>query len=216
MLEIPSGNKVVVSLDEAGRGPLFGSVFVGAVIMPSSYENDDKYVGMINDSKKLSIKKRKELARYIEKVAIAYAVGIATAEEIDKHNILNATMLAMHRALDDVYRKCPFEKIEVDGNYFKPYLPPGNDTLWLEHECVIDGDALKLGLASASILAKVYHDDWIDKICDENPEFVEKYNLRKCKGYGTKAHMDGLKTYGPTVYHRKTFAPVQAALKSNS
>lgn len=211
MLDINTTAGFTASVDEAGRGPLVGEVCAACVIMPKSFLPDDKLVEAIKDSKKLSAKKRKQLADYIKQTAIAYGVGIATVEEIDTKNILQATYLAMGRALDQVYLKQPFDRIEVDGSSFKPYLPPGADTDWVQHECVIDGDNKRLGIASASILAKVHRDELVDSLCDQHPELEERYKLRSNKGYGTKAHMDGLKEFGPSRFHRQSFAPVARA-----
>ena len=209
MLELANSDGITVCIDESGRGALIFDVCAAAVIMPKTVDPDDKMVAMIKDSKKLTPKKREMLAEYIKKHAIAYGVGVATAEEIDSHNILQANFTAMHRALDAVYEKKKFDKIEIDGNSFRPYIPPGEENGdWLPFECIVDGDALKLGIAAASILAKVYRDNAIVNLCDKYPELDERYGLRSNKGYGTKKHMDGLKTYGPSIYHRKSFAPV--------
>lgn len=203
----------VASVDETARGTLVGEVCAAAVIMPREYDPDDKMVAMINDSKKLTPKRRKMLSDYIKEKAIAYGIGTATVKEIDQHNILQATFMAMHRALDIVYEKEKFTRVEVDGPNFKPYLPPGHDTEWIDHECVIDGDAQRLGIAAASIIAKVYRDEWIIKLCDDNPILDEYYGLKSNKGYGTKKHMEGLKNHGPSEFHRMSFAPVAAARK---
>lgn len=212
MLEINTTDGFTASIDEAGRGPLIGDVCAACVIMPKSYPPNDEMVGSIKDSKKLSPKKRKQLSEYIKKTAVAYGIGTASVEEIDNKNILQATYLAMGRALDEVYIKQPFHRIEVDGSSFKPYLPPGHNTDWVQYECVIDGDNKRLGIASASILAKVHRDEQIERLCDDHPELDERYKIRSNKGYGTKAHMDGLRMYGASHYHRKTFAPVSRYL----
>lgn len=212
MLDLPKDDSIfTASVDETARGTLVGDTCAAAVIMKRNYDKDDKFIHMITDSKKLTPNRRKLLAQYIKENAVAYGIGLASVEEIDKHNILQATFLAMHRALDETYAKQSFTKIEVDGTSFKPYIPPGHDTEWLQHECVIDGDAQRLGIAAASIIAKVYRDEWIEKLCDEHPDLDEKYQLRSNKGYGTKAHMEGLKKYGPSIYHRMSFAPVAKA-----
>jgi ribonuclease HII len=180
-------NEVQVGVDEAGRGSLIGPVFAAAVIWDTSKSADD-----IKDSKKISRKKRAILRKYIEENAIAYGIGSATHEEVDSHNILNATYLAMHRALKNL--KCSFDRILVDGHRFKPFLCN-------VHTCITGGDNKFVSIAAASILAKEYHDDWIE----ENYPNDTKYNLNSNKGYGTKNHMDGLKKFGMTPYHRRTF-----------
>jgi ribonuclease HII len=207
MLELPSPTRIEVGVDEAGRGPLFGPVVVAAVIMPSSYPDTDEMVKKIKDSKKCTKKLLKELEAYIKETAIAYAIGIAEVEEIDRCNILNATINAMHRALDEIYPKTKFNYIAVDGDRFKPYLPV--DSTWIEHCCCIDGDGTHLHIAAASILAKTARDKLIETMVDNDPTLDERYSLRSNKGYGTKKHIDGLKAYGATRHHRNSFAPVK-------
>ena len=180
-------NKVEAGCDEAGRGCLAGSVFAAAVILPPDYEN-----GLLNDSKQLSEKKRYLLRSMIEKDALAWAVGVVTAEEIDKINILNASILAMHRALDAL--KVRPEAVIVDGNRFKPY----ND---VPHTTIVKGDGKYLSIAAASILAKTYRDDYMKAIAEEFPQ----YDWRSNKGYPTKKHRAAIKEYGISPYHRKSF-----------
>lgn len=214
MLELSTGHGLTACVDESGRGALIFDVCAAAVIMPQVVDPGDKIIELINDSKKLSPKKREKLAEYIKENAVAWGIGTASAEEIDRLNILQANFVAMHRALDNVYEKAKFAKIEIDGNAFKPYIPPGEmDADWLPFECVVDGDAKKLGIAAASILAKVTRDKMIEKLCDEHPELDERYGLRSCKGYGTKKHMEGLRAWGACEFHRKSFAPVARVLK---
>lgn len=209
MLELASSEGCTACVDESGRGSLVFDVCAAAVVWAKAVEPGDKMIELINDSKKLTPKKREKLAEYIKEHALAWGIGTASADEIDRHNILQANFMAMHRALDTVYAKCKFDKIEIDGNAFKPYIPPGEDDAdWLLFECIVDGDAKKLGIAAASILAKVHRDEQIAELCKENPELDERYGLLSNKGYGTKKHMEGLKVYGPSKYHRKTFAPV--------
>lgn len=214
----PRPGHYVVSVDETARGSLLGEVCAAAVIMPAEVTAaDDGMMGLIDDSKKLTAKRREALAEYIKSKAIAYGVGVASVDEIDSHNILQATYMAMHRALDVVYAKVPFRHIEVDGNRFKPYSPPGgNEAIGIDHECVIGGDAQRLGIAAASILAKVHRDAWIKQLCDDYPYLDERYRILSNKGYGTKDHMAGLKLHGPSEFHRQSFSPVAKATASGS
>ncbi|ATV26427.1 ribonuclease HII [Prevotella intermedia] len=180
-------NKVEAGCDEAGRGCLAGSVFAAAVILPPDYENE-----LLNDSKQLSEKKRYLLRSMIEKDALAWAVGVVTAAEIDKINILNASILAMHRALDALSLRP--EAIIVDGNRFKPYHD-------VPHTTIVKGDGKYLSIAAASILAKTYRDDYMKAIAEEFPQ----YDWQSNKGYPTKKHRAAIKEYGISPYHRKSF-----------
>ena len=189
--------KIEAGCDEAGRGCLAGSVFAAAVIFPEDYQNEE-----LNDSKQLTDKKRHALREIIERDALAWAVGIVTPEEIDKINILNASILAMHRALDQL--KVRPEAIIVDGNRFKPYthpqsLPSGGQGV--VHTCIVKGDAKYLSIAAASILAKTYRDDYMDQLAKEYPQYDWKSN----KGYPTKKHRAAIKQYGVTPYHRMSY-----------
>jgi ribonuclease HII len=179
--------KVEAGCDEAGRGCLAGSVYAAAVIFPENYQNED-----LNDSKQLTDKRRKLLREIIERDAVAWAVGIVTPEEIDRINILNASILAMHRALDQL--KVRPEAIIVDGNRFKPYQK-------LPHTTIVKGDGKYLSIAAASILAKTYRDDYMDALAEEYPQ----YDWLSNKGYPTKKHRDAIRQYGMTPYHRKSF-----------
>lgn len=180
-------DKVEAGCDEAGRGCLAGSVYAAAVILPPNYENE-----LLNDSKQLSERKRYLLRSIIENDAVAWAVGVVTAEEIDKINILNASILAMHRALDTL--KVQPEAIIVDGNRFKPY----ND---VPYTTIVKGDGKYLSIAAASILAKTYRDDYMKTIAEEYPQYDWKSN----KGYPTNKHRAAIKKYGISPYHRKSF-----------
>ena len=173
--------------DEAGRGCLAGSVYAAAVILPPNYQNAD-----LNDSKKLTDKKRKALREQIERDAVAWAVGVVTPEEIDQINILNASFLAMHRALDQL--KVRPEAVIVDGNRFKPYQD-------LPYTTIVKGDGKYLAIAAASILAKTYRDDYMDALAEEYPQYDWKSN----KGYPTKKHRAALKEFGTTPYHRMSY-----------
>jgi len=180
-------NRIEAGCDEAGRGCLAGSVFAAAVILPPDFKNDD-----LNDSKQLSEKKRYLLRPVIEREAIAWAVGIVTPEEIDKINILKASFLAMHRAIDQLTVKP--EHLLIDGNRFTPYPD-------IAHTTVVKGDGKYLSIAAASILAKTYRDDYMDELAKEYPD----YHWIENKGYPTKAHREAIRAVGITPYHRKTF-----------
>ena len=173
--------------DEAGRGCLAGSVYAAAVILPSDYQNE-----LLNDSKKLTAKKRYALREEIERDAIAWAVGIVTPEEIDKINILNASFLAMHRALDQL--KVRPEAVIVDGNRFKPYQDLPSTT-------IVKGDGKYLSIAAASILAKTYRDDYMLSLAEEYPLYDWQSNM----GYPTKKHRQAIREHGITPYHRKSY-----------
>ena len=179
--------KIEAGCDEAGRGCLAGSVYAAAVILPDDYQNE-----LLNDSKQLTEKRRYELREIIERDAIAWAVGIVTPEEIDKINILNASILAMHRALDQL--KVRPEAIIVDGNRFKPYQK-------LPHTTIVKGDGKYLSIAAASILAKTYRDDYMNRLAEEYPQ----YDWLSNKGYPTKKHREAIKQFGITPYHRKSY-----------
>ena len=179
--------KIGAGCDEAGRGCLAGSVYAAAVILPDDYQND-----LLNDSKQLTEKRRYQLREIIQRDAIAWAVGIVTPEEIDKINILNASILAMHRALDQL--KIRPEAIIVDGNRFKPYQQ-------IPHTTIVKGDGKYLSIAAASILAKTYRDDYMNHLAEEYPQ----YDWLSNKGYPTKKHREAIKQYGITPYHRKSY-----------
>ena len=183
--------------DEAGRGCLAGNVVAAAVILPTDYVNP-----LLNDSKKLTAKQRYALREQIEHEALAWAVGVATPEEIDNINILHASFLAMHRALDQL--KLRPEAIIVDGNHFDPYvvgkgLP--NEGKLLPHTCIVKGDGKYLSIAAASILAKTYRDDYMT----EQAERFPFYGWEKNKGYPTKTHYQGIEKHGLCALHRKSF-----------
>ena len=179
--------KIEAGCDEAGRGCLAGSVHAAAVILPDDYQNE-----LLNDSKQLTEKKRYQLREIIERDAIAWAVGIVTPEEIDKINILNASILAMHRALDQL--KVRPEAVIVDGNRFKKYKD-------LPHTTIVKGDGKYLSIAAASILAKTYRDDYMNKLAEEYPQ----YDWLSNKGYPTKKHREAIRQFGITPYHRKSY-----------
>ena len=182
--------KIEAGCDEAGRGCLAGSVYAAAVILPDDYQND-----LLNDSKQLTEKRRYQLREIIERDAVAWAVGIVTPEEIDKINILNASILAMHRAMDQL--KVRPGAIIVDGNRFKPYREP----ITIPYTTIVKGDGKYLSIAAASILAKTYRDDYMNKLAEEYPQ----YDWRSNKGYPTKKHREAIRQYGITPYHRKSY-----------
>lgn len=181
--------------DEAGRGCLAGPVFAAAVILPENFSNE-----LINDSKKLSEKHREQLRPIIENEAVAWAVGIVTEKEIDKINILNASILAMHRALDGL--KVRPGAVIVDGNKFKPY----GDLPW---KTFVKGDGRFANIAAASILAKTHRDEYMRKLHEEYPMYHWDVN----KGYPTKAHRQAIEKYGPSPYHRMSFTLIDPQLK---
>ena len=188
-------DKVEAGCDEAGRGCLAGSVYAAAVIFPRDYENAE-----LNDSKQLTDKKRHQLRTVIEHDAIAWAVGVVTPEEIDRINILNASLLAMHRALDQLAVRP--EAIIVDGNRFKPYRSVVDGHIVnIPHTCIVKGDGKYLSIAAASILAKTYRDDYMDTLAVEYPH----YDWQSNKGYPTRKHRDAIRQYGITPYHRKSY-----------
>ncbi|WP_288591845.1 ribonuclease HII [uncultured Prevotella sp.] len=178
---------VEAGCDEAGRGCLAGSVFAAAVILPPDYENE-----LLNDSKKLTDRKRKQLREIIEHDAVDWAVGIVEPGEIDEINILNASILAMHRALDQLMVRP--EAVIVDGNRFKPYRD-------LPYTTIVKGDGKYLSIAAASILAKTYRDDYMDRLAEDYPQYDWKSN----KGYPTKKHRQAIRECGITPFHRRSF-----------
>lgn len=173
--------------DEAGRGCLAGSVYAAAVVLPSDFRDE-----LLNDSKQLTERQRYALREVIEREALAWAVGVVTPEEIDRMNILKASFLAMHRAIDQLTVRP--QHLLIDGNRFTPYLG-------LPHTTVVKGDGQYLSIAAASILAKTYRDDYMNRLAEEYPQ----YDWRSNKGYPTRKHRAAIAEYGPTPYHRKTF-----------
>ena len=189
--------KIEAGCDEAGRGCLAGSVFAAAVILPDDYENE-----LLNDSKQLTERQRYQLRAVIEHDAVAWAVGIVTPEEIDRINILNASILAMHRALDQLTARP--EAVIVDGNRFKPYREPitnNREPIAIPHTCIVKGDGKYLSIAAASILAKTYRDDYMNGLAKEFPQYDWQHN----NGYPTKKHREAIRQYGVTPYHRRSY-----------
>ncbi len=173
--------------DEAGRGCLAGSVYAGAVIFPPDYRNEE-----LNDSKQLSERRRNELREIIKRDAVAWAVGIVEPDEIDRINILNASILAMHRALDALSVRP--EAVIVDGNRFKPYRN-------LPYTTIVKGDGKYLSIAAASILAKTYRDDYMAELARQYPQ----YDWQSNKGYPTKKHREAIREFGITPFHRRSY-----------
>lgn len=180
-------NRIEAGCDEAGRGCLAGAVYAAAVILPSDFKNE-----MLNDSKQLTEKQRYVLRSVIEESALAWAVGIVSPEEIDQINILNASFLAMHRAIDQL--KIRPEHLLIDGNRFNPY--PN-----ISHTTIVKGDGKYLSIAAASILAKTYRDDYMNQLHREYPVYDWDHN----KGYPTKKHRAAIAEHGISPYHRKSY-----------
>ncbi|MEZ4858302.1 MAG: ribonuclease HII [Flavobacteriaceae bacterium] len=188
-------NLLECGTDEAGRGCLAGPVTAAAVILPNDFSHP-----WLNDSKQLSEKKRQELRPIIEAEAICFAVSHVMMEEIDQINILNASILAMHRAIEQLSQQPEF--IAIDGNKFKPYRKT-------PYECVVKGDGKYLHIAAASILAKTYRDDYMEQLHEKFPH----YHWNKNKGYPTAEHRLAIKEFGPTDFHRKSFKLLSEQLK---
>ncbi|WP_346862657.1 ribonuclease HII [uncultured Draconibacterium sp.] len=187
LLPFYNKNTIEAGCDEAGRGCLAGPVYAAAVILPPDFEND-----LLNDSKKLTEKQRYKLRPLIEKEAIAWAVVAVDNKEIDEVNILNASFLAMNRAVEQL--EATPEHLLIDGNRFRTKCT-------IPYTCMIKGDGRFYSIAAASVLAKTYRDDYMAKIHEEFPD----YDWNKNKGYPTKKHRAGIKKFGPTKYHRMTF-----------
>ena len=197
---------IEIGIDEAGRGPMFGRVYAGIVVLPK--DNSFNHSQM-KDSKKFHSKKKiEQVADYIKKNAIAWAVEYEDEQIIDKINILQATQSAMHKGITNVLSQLSklsninYDKILilVDGNYFNPFTEKP-----IKYKMIEGGDNKYTSIAAASILAKTERDKYINELCEENPELVHHYDINSNKGYGSKKHMDGIKQYGITKWHRKTF-----------
>ncbi len=197
-----------IGVDEAGRGPMIGRVYAAAVILPPS---DEFNHSDMKDSKRFhSEKKLRLMSEYIKANAVGWGIGYATEQEIDTHNIRKATYIAMHRAIksviDTLKLECNNIHLIIDGNDFIPYMIfEDNCLLHVKHTTIEQGDNKLTSIAAASILAKVARDEYISNLCDSEPELQEKYGLLNNKGYGTKKHLDGIREYGISKYHRKTF-----------
>jgi ribonuclease HII len=194
-------NHIEVGIDEAGRGCLLGPVCVAAVVLNDITVNPPPFE--IKDSKKVSEKKRKVLRKYIEENAIAYSIQLISESEIDKINILQATVKGMHLCLNHILQQIEIDTILVDGNYFKIYNHPETGEP-IDHVCIKGGDNEYLNIAAASILAKDFRDEYMEHLTKDN-QVLEKYGIIKNKGYGTKVHMNAIKDHGLTKWHRKSF-----------
>jgi ribonuclease HII len=204
-------NVIEIGIDEVGRGPLFGRVYAAAVILPKDSEAFDH--SKMKDSKKFSSKKKLlEAAEYIKQNAIAWSVQFEDEKTIDNINILQATQQCMHKCIKEIISGIKLGDTKtlllVDGNYFNTYTIFNKEKgkfETLDHVCVKGGDNTFSSIAAASILAKVERDAYIEELCEKYPYLVERYSLDSNKGYGAKAHLDGIKEYGITEWHRKTF-----------
>ncbi len=197
MKKFINDSNIEIGIDEAGRGSLIGRVYAGAVIWGSDTEDNI----MIKDSKKLSRKKRHIALEWIKSNVKAWGVGYADSNEIDKYNILEATKIAMDRAILNLKEKVEENNYEliIDGSGW------GNKFNNYKVTSIVNGDNQYLSIAAASIIAKEYHDEHIKELCNEHIDYNEKYNLEKNMGYGTKAHLEGIQKYGITEYHRKSY-----------
>jgi len=206
---------IEIGLDESGRGPMFGRVYAGAVVLP---KDDSFNHSLMKDSKKFhSQKKIKQVADYIKENAIAWAVEFEDEKVIEEINILQATQLAFAKCIKNILKQLTDLNgiinnedllLLVDGNYFKPFTILNKTKTKMEtlkYELIEGGDNLFCSIAAASILAKVERDKYIEELCLQNPELIERYGIDSNKGYGSKKHMDGIKQYGITKWHRKTF-----------
>ena len=196
LLPYLEAHRIEAGCDEAGRGCLAGPVFAAAVILPETFQNE-----LLNDSKQLTEKRRYALRPIIEQEALAWAVGIVMPEEIDRINILKASFLAMHRAVDQL--KVRPQHLLIDGKRFTPYPD-------VPHTTIVKGDGTYMSIAAASILAKTYRDDYMNELATRFPA----YHWQENKGYPTKAHREAIRQFGITHYHRKTFTllPTQLSL----
>ncbi len=210
-LSFKPDNNVEVGIDEAGRGCLFGRLYVGAVVFAKDMDDFFDHgaaLATIRDSKTLTARKRAILYDYIQEAALDKAVAFAEVDEIDTHNILQADLRCMHRALDAL--TIPVDRILVDGDHWKPWR--GADGRDVEAHTIVDGDASYMSIAAAGILAKVARDNWVAEVCATHPEWDERYGLLSNKGYGAPAHMRGIQLHGVTDEHRRSYAPVARAL----
>lgn len=199
-------DKIEIGVDEAGRGPLFGPVYTAAVILPKDDSFDHS---KMKDSKRFTSKKKiKEAAEYIKQHSIAYAITFSTEKQIDETNILKATMDSMHRAINQIMTDESNTHLLIDGNYFNViYYATEEGMSPVMYTCIEKGDNTYSSIAAASILAKVARDEYIEKLCIENPTLGEYYGIDTNMGYGAKKHMEGIKQHGATPWHRLSFAP---------
>lgn len=219
--------KIIIGIDEAGRGPLFGRVYAAATILPDTIQIDESRNGLIKDSKKFHSKKKiTAAAEFVKKNALAWAISYEEPAMIDEINIRRATFRAMHNAIHQILSKSKFCEAEdeggvkyteidyknillhIDGDGFTPYMVFDKEAGKMReiiHETIIGGDAKCAAIAAASILAKVARDEYIASLCSSRPELVEKYAIHKNMGYGTREHIEGIKRYGYTDLHRRSF-----------
>ena len=215
---VNDNNIIEIGVDEVGRGPMFGRVYTAAVILPKQETNDETLTGifkysLLKDSKKFSSKKKiKEVYDYIIENCIDYEIQYETEKVIDDINILQATQKSMHKCIQKLIQKNKLTPdnthLLIDGNYFKPHTSFDKDNEIIQcynHTCVKGGDNTYCSIAAASILAKVARDKYIEEICSVYPVIDEYYSILSNKGYGSKKHMEGIKNYGITPWHRKSF-----------
>ena len=215
-----NNNIYEIGVDEVGRGPLFGRVYTGAVILPNNNDSDFKFELMKDSKKFYSEKKIQEVSDYIKKNALFWSVTYSTEEEIDKYNILQATYMSMHKSIKNILQNSNDDNniniklnndnvfLLIDGSYFKDFTYFDNNVesfVTFNHKCITSGDNKYASIAAASILAKVERDKYIKELCVQYPELITNYKIDSNKGYGAKVHLDGIKKYGITQFHRKTF-----------
>lgn len=201
---------VEIGVDEAGRGPMFGRVYIGAVVIP---KNSDIDWSIVKDSKKFSSKKKiLEAAEFVKAHALHWNVSWEDESTIDRINIRQATLKGMHSCIKTILNECEHATHEntmllIDGNDFRPYMIPGPECelIPINHICIKGGDNEYVAIAAASILAKVHRDEYINDLCEKYPLLSEYYSIDTNKGYGAKVHMEGIKTHGITQWHRRTF-----------
>lgn len=205
-------DKIEIGVDEVGRGPLFGRVYSGAVILPKT---DDFDFSLMKDSKKFTNKKKLiEVANYIKEKSIIYSISYIDEKTIDNINIKNSSLNAMHNAIKNIVNNelyCNLKNdilLLIDGNTFKPYTYLDNNQInYIEYINIEGGDNKYCSIAAASIIAKVEHDEYIEKLCLEYPRLHECYDLKNNKGYGTPKHIEGIKKYGISPWHRISYSP---------
>jgi ribonuclease HII len=201
---------IEIGIDEVGRGPLFGRVYTATVILPKD-DSFDHY--KMKDSKRFHSKKKiVETSEYIKENAIAWSIDYEDEKTIDEINILQATQKSMHSGISNIIKKYDISSeninLLVDGNYFNAYIKYNSKTQKIEklnHVCIEGGDNKYSAIAAASILAKVERDSYIEELCNQYPDLIEKYKIDSNKGYGSSHHIDGIKKYGITEWHRKSF-----------
>jgi ribonuclease HII len=202
---------IEIGIDEVGRGPLFGRVYTAAVVLPK--DNSFNHMEMKDSKKFHSSKKINEVANYIKEHAIAWCVHYEDEKTIDNINILQATQQSMHASISNILKKYDVSSYDtinllVDGNYFKPYTyynTSKHQICQLQHFCVKGGDNTYSSIAAASIIAKVARDAYIDDLCKQHHDLIEKYHIDSNKGYGAKQHIDGIKEHGISIWHRRSF-----------